>query len=141
MVLIQYAYDGLNQLIREDNAVLGKIYTFTYDTAGNITEKKILNRTALGVGVLEQTIPYEYAATGWRDRLTSYNGESITYDALGNPTTYRGHNLTWGKIKQRWCRRTRLSDALRYNRRENRCLRDKEIDSNELVSFFILFFS
>ena len=101
-VIIQYAYDGLNQLTREDNAVLGKIYTFTYDTAGNITQKKIIDRTARGIGVLapEQTIPYEYAATGWKDRLTSYNGEAITYDALGNPTTYRGHNLTWGKIKQ-----------------------------------------
>ena len=99
-VLIQYAYDGLNQLIREDNAILGTICTYTYDTAGNITEKKVFSRTALGVGVLEQTIPYTYATTGWKDRLISYNGQSITYDALGNPTTYRGHSLTWGKIKQ-----------------------------------------
>jgi len=97
-VIIQYAYDGLNQLVREDNAILGKIYTFTYDTAGNITRKEVFS--IADPDNPEQTIPYTYATTGWKDRLVSYNGETITYDALGNPTTYRGHNLTWGKIKQ-----------------------------------------
>ena len=33
--------------------------------------------------------------TTWQDKLTSYNGQSITYDASGNPTSYLGHTLTW----------------------------------------------
>ena len=36
----------------------------------------------------------------WKDQLTSYNGQVIEYDVLGNPTTYRGNNLTWTKVSK-----------------------------------------
>ncbi len=32
--------------------------------------------------------------------MTSFNGEACTYDALGNPTTYRGKTLEWTKIRR-----------------------------------------
>ena len=41
------------------------------------------------------TKSYTYAGGSWGDRLTSYDGESITYDDAGYPTTYRGSSLTW----------------------------------------------
>ena len=32
----------------------------------------------------------------WGDKLTSYNGETITYDEIGNPLSYRdGMTMTW----------------------------------------------
>ena len=31
----------------------------------------------------------------YADKLTSYNGQSCVYDAIGNPTTYRGKTATW----------------------------------------------
>ena len=31
----------------------------------------------------------------WRDLLTAYNGEAITYDGIGNPTSYRGWGMSW----------------------------------------------
>ena len=96
----KYTYDGLNQLTREDNAVLGKSWVFAYDTAGNILSKKEYAYTTGTLGAALDTKTYTYATTGWKDRLTSFNGEAIAYDALGNPTTYRGHALTWGKIRQ-----------------------------------------
>jgi len=46
------------------------------------------------------TKTYTYATTGWKDLLVSYDGQTITYDVLGNPLNYRGHTLTWGKGKQ-----------------------------------------
>lgn len=43
-----------------------------------------------------RTIQYGYAQTGWKDLMTSYNGQSITYDEIGNPLTYRdGMTMTW----------------------------------------------
>ena len=37
-----------------------------------------------------------YAQTGWKDLMTSYNGQNITYDEIGNPLTYRdGMTMTW----------------------------------------------
>lgn len=44
------------------------------------------------------TINYTYGTdsdAGWSKLLKSYNGQSIDYDAIGNPTTYRGATLTW----------------------------------------------
>ncbi len=83
-----YTYDDLSQLTSETNATTGKTYTYTYDNVGNITSKS--DGT--------DTITYTYGTdsdAGWSKLLTSYNGESIDYDAIGNPTTYRGANLTW----------------------------------------------
>ena len=38
---------------------------------------------------------YDYSPGDWQDQLVSVNGSSITYDDMGNPTSYRGKNLTW----------------------------------------------
>lgn len=39
---------------------------------------------------------YAYGNSNWKDLLTSYNGEAITYDTIGNPLSYRdGMNFTW----------------------------------------------
>ena len=45
-------------------------------------------------------ISYAYGNNTWRDLLTSYNGQAITYDAQGNPLTYLGHTLEWEKGRQ-----------------------------------------
>ena len=37
---VKYSYDGLNRLVREDNAALNNSYTYSYDAGGNITAKK-----------------------------------------------------------------------------------------------------
>ena len=34
------------------------------------------------------TATYGYSTGTWGDMLTSYNGNSITYDAIGNPLSY-----------------------------------------------------
>ena len=39
-LLVKYTYDGVNRLIREDNAKLNKTYIFEYDGTGNITSKR-----------------------------------------------------------------------------------------------------
>ena len=43
----------------------------------------------------EQTAPYAYADPNWKDKLTSYDGHAITYDAIGNPLTYDGWMYSW----------------------------------------------
>ena len=80
-----YTYDALGQLLTE--TVNGTVVnSMEYDNYGNIVEK---NGKA-----------YTYGNATWKDLLTSYNGQSITYDAQGNPTSYLGHTLTWEKGRQ-----------------------------------------
>ena len=84
IVVAEYAYDGLNRLIREKSAQFGNI-SYEYDSAGNIVCKTV-NGTRY---------EYSYPQSGWKDQMLSFNGELCEYDALGNPTTYRGRTLAW----------------------------------------------
>ena len=98
MVYDQYAYDELGQLIREDNKDANKSYTYIYDSRGNILEKKTYAFTLGTLGTVQSTASYGYATDSWKDRLTSYNGQTITYDAIGNPLTYNNgsaYTFTW----------------------------------------------
>ncbi len=38
---------------------------------------------------------HTYGDSTWRDRLTEFNGNAISYDAIGNPTSIGTANLTW----------------------------------------------
>ena len=91
-----YEYDRLNRLTRENNERLGKTWTYGYDAGGNITERKEYAYTTaeqLDNETATATKEYVYRTSGWKDQLLSYDGESIVYDASGNPTTYRGATL------------------------------------------------
>ncbi len=69
--VITYTYDNLGQLL---SAAGDQTYSYTYDSAGNIL-------TANGH-------TYTYGNTNWKDLLTAFDGEAITYDASGNPLSY-----------------------------------------------------
>ena len=71
-----YGYDQQGQLTSA--TVGGTSYTYTYDTAGNIQSKKVGSTT---------TNYYTYGNSAWRDLLTTYDGNTITYSG-GNPTKY-----------------------------------------------------
>ena len=95
-----YVYDSANQLVRENlyygsgnssNATI----TYEYDIWGNLLNKKIYAYAVGTLGTARETVPYAYTNSAWKDQLTSYDGESITYDASGNPTNYLGATLVW----------------------------------------------
>lgn len=79
--VITYTYDNLGQLL---SAVGDQTYTYTYDSVGNIV-------TANGH-------TYTYGNADWKDLLTAFDGETITYDASGNPLSYYNgtrYTFTW----------------------------------------------
>ena len=96
----RYVYDDLGQLVREDNVDKNATFVYNYDTSGNITIVKKYSLTAEGVtpsGSYTQT-SYGYSSDGWGDKLTSFNGQVITYDGIGNPLTYyngSSYSFTW----------------------------------------------
>ena len=97
-----YLYDGLNQLIRVNDSAAGKTTTYTYDNGGNILTKR---RYSYTTGSLDGrgyvVVQYTYGNENWKDLLTAYNGNAITYDAIGNPLTYyNGTTFTWDAGRQ-----------------------------------------
>ena len=97
-----YVYDAANQLVRANiynSNTDNYTATYTYDGNGNITAKSIYPYTIGELGTATSTIQYGYETAGWTDQLTSYNGQSIVYDASGNPTTYLGQSLSWNGLQ------------------------------------------
>ena len=94
---ITYQYDELNQLIRENNGVLGTTVLYTYDAGGNMTSRKTYAYTEGTPQTLQKNETLSYRTDGWRDQLVSWNGYRYVYDAGGNPTLLRGVPLTWGE--------------------------------------------
>ena len=96
----------MGQLKRE-NLAGKKTSVWAYDELGNITSKSEYAYTTGTVGTANKTVTYGYGndgKTGWKNLLVSVDGngngttdsgESISYDSIGNPTTYLGAELTW----------------------------------------------
>ena len=96
----KYYYDELNEVIREDNQGQNKTITYTYDAGGNITQKVEYPYTTGTLGTPTKTYNYTYGDTNWKDKLTSFDGKALTYDAIGNPLTYDGWAYTWEEGRQ-----------------------------------------
>ncbi|MDD4414257.1 MAG: RHS repeat-associated core domain-containing protein [Oscillospiraceae bacterium] len=89
---VKYTYDALGQLTQEENVYSGKTTVYTYDNGGNITSKKEYDYTT---GTLLSSVDYGYNNANWKDLMTTYGGQDIEYDTIGNPTSYRGYAITW----------------------------------------------
>ena len=99
----RYLYDESGQLVLEEIGNKTKVYT--YDTYGNILRETQYANTgysspsnAFAVGNDEFAYTYGYTNSDWKDLLTSYRGQTITYDAAGNPLSYyngQSYTFTW----------------------------------------------
>lgn len=96
----QYVYDGLGQIIRENSKSQDKTITYRYDGGGNLTERKEYTYSTGELGDPVQTVAYGYGDMNWKDKLTSYDGTEIAYDAIGNPLSYLGKTLIWQNGRQ-----------------------------------------
>ena len=82
---VNYTYDDQGQLTKAEG---DQTYTYTYDSVGNI----------LTASDGTTTHTYTYGDANWKDLLTAYDGEPITYDEIGNPISYYNGNrwtLDW----------------------------------------------
>lgn len=92
---VGYTYDSFGRLIREDNLLLNKTITYSYDVGNNIVSRKEYTYTTGDLS--DNTITssnYTYDES-WKDCLLSINGTLLEYDTNGNPTNYNGIKLNW----------------------------------------------
>lgn len=96
---VSYSYDEAGQLTRVNDPQYGTT-VYVYDVGGNIKYVKSYDYTTGELGTPTGTITYGYTDE-WKDLLTSYNGQTITYDGAGNPLSYRdGMQFTWEMGRQ-----------------------------------------
>lgn len=88
---IWYLYDEASQLTTEVDITTGTGKDYIYDKGGNITEVRHFTNGEYG-----ETDTFTYGDDNWKDLLTEYNGNEITYDEIGNPLTYyNGTEFKW----------------------------------------------
>ena len=101
-----YVYDNLGQLIRVNDetdttsGAAGTTWTYEYDRGGNIISKSRYAYTTGVLGTALETIVYGYGDYNWMDKMTHYNYMGVSYDDIGNPTSFNGWTCTWEKGRQ-----------------------------------------
>ena len=98
-VIYYYQYDEAGQLIRCNDLCENVTYTYTYDIGGNLSMKKIFAYSTGELGEPTDVIIYTYDSV-WKDKLTSFDGKTITYDSVGNPLSYDGWSFSWSAGRQ-----------------------------------------
>lgn len=96
-----YEYDDMNQITYIVDYQNLMSYTYSYDSGGNITSETVNTINSNAFPTSTRVINYSYGDSNWTDKLTSYDGQTITYDGIGNPLTYRdGMTMTWKNGRQ-----------------------------------------
>ena len=136
---IGYVYDDANRLIRENNQVTNQTIVYDYENElwGNIQSRTIYAYTTAenpGTPIAPVvTYTYDTSANGWGDQLVEYNGQTITYDDMGNPTTYRGYTMAW-RGKQ-LVSASNGTNSLTFEYNEDG-LRQKKVCNNVVTDYF-----
>ena len=95
-----YIYDSQNQLLEERNEGAERLWTWSYDNAGNILDRKIYDY-AQGIKTDQlSSYTYAYQDSQWGDLLTNYDGDVIEYDSIGNPLDFFPWEFTWEHGRQ-----------------------------------------
>ena len=93
-----YTYGDMNQLSYYADENTGIYKHFYYDNVGNITGVTDYRLLSYGwiPGSEIESHTYTYGDNNWKDKLTKYDNQTITYDENGNPLQYRdGMSFTW----------------------------------------------
>ena len=122
---VTYKYTENDQLLRENNTNAGKTWVYEYDKGNNISrilEYEYTIKEELENVAYIKDYKYEYTDE-WKDLLTSYDGQSITYDQIGNPLEYRD------SMKLEWFQGRKLKN-ISYN--EKNILYSYNFDGNRI---------
>lgn len=107
---ICYTYDEAGHLTTEVNVITRTGVNFVYDKGGNVVEIIPFSRGRYG-----QSHTFTYGDPNWKDLLTAYNGNEITYDEIGNPLTY------YNGTEFKWTMGCRLKSAVRSDGIKIKC--------------------
>ena len=91
-----YAYNELNQLIRENSETQNRTFVYSYDAGGNLLAVKEYAYTT-DASLTEAPLKTEAGTydSVWKDKLLEWDGAAMTYDAAGNMLTKGGTAYTW----------------------------------------------
>lgn len=137
--VFEYMADG--QLKSERDVLNGIEKLYYYDSYYNIER---VEEYAVGEETNNKINEYEYKyeSQQWGDLLTEYDGQSIKYDAIGNPIKYyNGMNMEWdgNQLKGISCDETHISyyyniEGIRNRKIYNDTVTDYVIEGKDIIA-------
>ena len=126
---VSYTYDRMGQLTGAVHSS-GRVESYTYDNAGNIL--------TFNNGTKSHALAY--GDSQWTDLLTAVDGQSITYDAIGNPLSYYdGYRYTFTWTEGRRLASVQYGSQLTRYLYDANGLRTKKINPNgTYVEYYIV---
>ena len=121
-----YTYDALGEMRSETQHTLNRRTNYVYDAFGNISSKTTVNTTT-NANVSKVTYNYSKDSdAGWNYLLTSLTftdytnssnnrTETIDYDKIGNPLSYRGATMSWFGRQMRTYNKGNVSANFMYD--------------------------
>ena len=112
-IIRYYEYDNVSgQLLLEDNYEINVRVTNSYDFFGNV-----LMRTSIDLltGETNDVASYEYRNNGWKDQVTSFNGQMLHYDEYGNMLNLLNNTFSWNEDRLGCVQSERNSIYYAYN--------------------------
>lgn len=89
-----YSYDSYNQLSSFTDKIQNLYYHISYDNAGNFESVNVQRWNPIyGYPEGNPNANVYYYNNNWKDMLTKFNNNNITYDEIGNPITYRNNMI------------------------------------------------
>ncbi len=129
----EYFYNEYSELIKEFDYRTNKKIKYYYDNSGNIIRKRIF---PLNDDNVLETIEYTYGDNNWKDKMTKYNNDNITYDLSGNVVSI-GNNisLSWKNGKE-LSNYTSNNDTINY-KYDNDGLRISKEVNNVITNYYL----
>lgn len=107
-------------------------YKYTYDNYGNILSKSTYK---LNTTTLINADTYTYDNANYKDQLTKFNNDTITYDGIGNPLKIGNTTYNWSNGRElQSISNTNLNVSYKYDRNG---IRTKKILNNEEISYVL----
>ncbi len=107
-------------------------YKYTYDNYGNILSKSTYK---LNTTTLINTDTYTYDNANYKDQLTKFNNDTITYDGISNPLKIGNTIYNWSNGRElQSISNTNLNVSYKYDRNG---IRTKKILNNEEISYVL----
>lgn len=128
----KFTYDDYNQLIRVDDYKDLETIRYNYDLYGNILSKKVCKLNTFDVISQHK---FTYDDSSWKDKLTKYDNQLITYDEVGNPLTI-GSNILLSWINGKELSTYTIGDkTINFAYDENGYRILKKVNNNDIVYY------
>ena len=141
-VVYKWTYDENGNVLTYTDGSEDTNFSYTYDEDGNILKADEYKYTTGDLDEVISTKKYSYCNLEWKDLLTNFNGQDITYDEIGNPLSYRnGIQFTWVgrqlsslQMNNNVVNYTYNSDGIRTSKIINGAETTYQLDETKIVS-------